>query len=38
VFINLPSAYAVTAKNASARVTGHRPVIRVNDGFEEVHN
>jgi hypothetical protein len=44
---NLSSSYTASAKNASprkirriqsgARVTGHRPVIRVNDGFKEVH-
>jgi hypothetical protein len=31
------SAYTGVAGNASARVTGHGPVVRVNDGFEEAH-
>jgi hypothetical protein len=32
--LNLTSAYTGFAGNASARVTGNRPVIRVNDGFK----
>jgi hypothetical protein len=36
--LNPPSAYTGFAGNASARITGYGPVIRVNDGFEEVHD
>jgi hypothetical protein len=31
------SAYTGLAGNASARTTGHRPVIGVNDGFKKAH-
>jgi len=44
----LSSNYTASAKNASprkirrmqpgARVTGHRPVVRVNNGFKEAHD
>jgi hypothetical protein len=44
---NLSSSYTASAKNASprkirrvqtgARVTGHRAVVRINDGFKQAH-